>query len=143
MSRRISTILTAAVISMIFATPSLARRAPAHVAPYPTQVDERYPVSETRPSYSVQELRSSKVRAKARRGRHVDPVQTRQAWGGGGSLVSTARSYIGSGNPTHRRTLGCAAFMNLVMESAEELNDGELKAKLGTILLRGGNIIFV
>jgi small nuclear ribonucleoprotein len=35
------------------------------------------------------------------------------------------------------------AHMNLVMESAEELNDGELKAKLGTILLRGGNIIFV
>jgi len=33
--------------------------------------------------------------------------------------------------------------MNLVMENAEELNDGELKAKLGTILLRGGNIIFV
>ncbi|MDE1868940.1 MAG: small nuclear ribonucleoprotein [Candidatus Micrarchaeota archaeon] len=33
--------------------------------------------------------------------------------------------------------------MNLVLENAEELNDGELKAKIGTILLRGGNIIFV
>jgi small nuclear ribonucleoprotein len=35
------------------------------------------------------------------------------------------------------------AHMNLVMENAEELDDGNLKAKLGTILLRGGNIIFV
>ncbi len=36
------------------------------------------------------------------------------------------------------------AHMNIVLESAEELNsDGEIKAKLGTILLRGGNIIFV
>ncbi len=35
------------------------------------------------------------------------------------------------------------AHMNLVLENAEELEDGELKTKLGTILLRGGNIIFV
>jgi small nuclear ribonucleoprotein len=35
------------------------------------------------------------------------------------------------------------AHMNIVMENAEELDDGELKSKLGTILLRGGNIIFV
>jgi small nuclear ribonucleoprotein len=33
--------------------------------------------------------------------------------------------------------------MNLVMENAEELEEGNLKAKLGTILLRGGNILFV
>ena len=36
------------------------------------------------------------------------------------------------------------AHMNLVMEGSEELNNGgELRAKLGTILLRGGNILFV
>jgi small nuclear ribonucleoprotein len=35
------------------------------------------------------------------------------------------------------------AHMNIVMEDAEELSNGELKAKLGTILLRGGNIIFI
>lgn len=35
------------------------------------------------------------------------------------------------------------AHMNIVLEEAEELNDSELKAKLGTILLRGGNIIFI
>ena len=35
------------------------------------------------------------------------------------------------------------AHMNVTMENAEELSDGELKAKLGTILLRGGNIIYV
>ena len=33
--------------------------------------------------------------------------------------------------------------MNLVLDNAEELEDGALKAKLGTILLRGGNILFV
>ncbi|MGC8669533.1 MAG: LSM domain-containing protein [Candidatus Micrarchaeia archaeon] len=35
------------------------------------------------------------------------------------------------------------AHMNIVIEDAEELEDGGLKAKLGTILLRGGNILFV
>lgn len=35
------------------------------------------------------------------------------------------------------------AHMNIVLEEAEELDGSELKAKLGTILLRGGNIIFI
>ncbi|MEM0154823.1 Putative snRNP Sm-like protein [Candidatus Micrarchaeum sp.] len=35
------------------------------------------------------------------------------------------------------------AHMNIVLDAAEELNDGELKAKLGTILLRGGNILWI
>lgn len=33
--------------------------------------------------------------------------------------------------------------MNVVMQDAEELDDGELKTKIGTILLRGGNILYV
>jgi small nuclear ribonucleoprotein len=33
--------------------------------------------------------------------------------------------------------------MNIVMENAEELDEGNIKAKLGTILLRGGNILFI
>ena len=33
--------------------------------------------------------------------------------------------------------------MNLALEGAEELEGGELKSKIGTIVLRGGNIIFV
>ncbi len=33
--------------------------------------------------------------------------------------------------------------MNIVMDNAEELDGSELKAKLGTILLRGGNILFI
>ncbi len=33
--------------------------------------------------------------------------------------------------------------MNIVMDNAEELDGGNLKTKLGTILLRGGNILFV
>ena len=35
------------------------------------------------------------------------------------------------------------AHMNLVIDDAEELEEGEMKAKIGTILLRGGNIVFV
>ncbi|MCL5440593.1 MAG: LSm family protein [Candidatus Marsarchaeota archaeon] len=35
------------------------------------------------------------------------------------------------------------AHMNIVVEEAESLEDDTLKAKLGTILLRGGNILFV
>jgi small nuclear ribonucleoprotein len=35
------------------------------------------------------------------------------------------------------------AHMNLVIEDAEELEEGSVKLKLGTILLRGANIIFV
>lgn len=35
------------------------------------------------------------------------------------------------------------AHMNIVLEDAEELDDEGTKARLGTILLRGGNIIFV
>ncbi len=41
------------------------------------------------------------------------------------------------------RLVSFDAHMNVVIENAEELEDGELKAKIGTILLRGGNIIFV
>lgn len=35
------------------------------------------------------------------------------------------------------------AHMNMVIESAEEVEEGSTKSKLGTILLRGGNILFV
>ncbi len=41
------------------------------------------------------------------------------------------------------RIVSFDAHMNVVVENAEEIEDGELKAKIGTILLRGGNIIFV
>ena len=41
------------------------------------------------------------------------------------------------------RIVSFDAHMNVVIENAEELEGGELKTKLGTILLRGGNIIFV
>ena len=33
--------------------------------------------------------------------------------------------------------------MNIVMDNSEELEDGNVKTKLGTILLRGGNILFI
>ena len=33
--------------------------------------------------------------------------------------------------------------MNLVLQDAEELEDGEVKRKIGTMLLRGGNILYI
>jgi small nuclear ribonucleoprotein len=33
--------------------------------------------------------------------------------------------------------------MNLILEDAEELEEGEVKRKIGTIILRGGNILFM
>ena len=33
--------------------------------------------------------------------------------------------------------------MNIVLDNAEQLEDGNLKAKIGTMLLRGGNILFI
>ncbi len=33
--------------------------------------------------------------------------------------------------------------MNLVIQDAEELDDGTVKAKVGTMLLRGGNILYI
>ncbi len=33
--------------------------------------------------------------------------------------------------------------MNLVLENAEELADGEVKRKIGTVLLRGDTVVYV
>jgi small nuclear ribonucleoprotein len=33
--------------------------------------------------------------------------------------------------------------MNLVLESAEQLENGESKRKLGTMLVRGDNVVFI
>ncbi len=41
------------------------------------------------------------------------------------------------------RIVAFDAHMNLVLEEAEELDNGETKAKLGSILLRGGNVVYV
>ncbi len=48
-----------------------------------------------------------------------------------------------NGTSIRGRLASFDAHMNIVIEEAEELQDSELRAKLGTILLRGGNIIFV
>ena len=37
-------------------------------------------------------------------------------FGGSSTVVSAARSFIGGGNPTGRRSLWCARFMNMVLE---------------------------
>lgn len=33
--------------------------------------------------------------------------------------------------------------MNLVLDNAEEMKNGELKRKLGTVLLRGDTVVFI
>ena len=33
--------------------------------------------------------------------------------------------------------------MNIVLENAEELKNGELKRKIGTVLLRGDTVVFI
>ncbi|MCD6230161.1 MAG: small nuclear ribonucleoprotein [Candidatus Diapherotrites archaeon] len=33
--------------------------------------------------------------------------------------------------------------MNIVIDDAEELEEGEVKKKLGTLLLRGDNVLFI
>jgi small nuclear ribonucleoprotein len=48
-----------------------------------------------------------------------------------------------NGTSIRGRITSFDAHMNTVIEDAEELEDGALKTKLGTILLRGGNVLFV
>ncbi|MGJ5182088.1 TIGR02594 family protein [Bradyrhizobium oligotrophicum] len=48
---------------------------------------------------------------------------------GGGSVVSAARSFIGGGNPTGRRSLWCARFMNMVLERTGHRGTGSDMAR--------------
>ncbi|MGJ4892865.1 TIGR02594 family protein [Bradyrhizobium sp. HKCCYLRH3099] len=50
-------------------------------------------------------------------------------FGGGSSVVSAARSYIGGGNPTGRRSLWCARFMNMVLERTGHRGTGSDMAR--------------
>jgi small nuclear ribonucleoprotein len=48
-----------------------------------------------------------------------------------------------NGTDIRGKVVSFDAHMNIVIENAEEVEDGELKARLNTILLRGGNILFI
>ena len=49
-----------------------------------------------------------------------------------------------NGDDIRGRVQSFDVHMNIVLENSEELEEGGgVKAKLGTILLRGGNILFV
>ncbi|MDE1823418.1 MAG: small nuclear ribonucleoprotein [Candidatus Micrarchaeota archaeon] len=48
-----------------------------------------------------------------------------------------------NGTDIRGKVVSFDAHMNIVIDTAEELDEGNLKAKLGTILLRGGNILFI
>lgn len=39
--------------------------------------------------------------------------------------------------------LGYDVHMNLVLNNAEELNDGEIVRKLGSVVIRGDNVVYV
>ncbi len=71
----------------------------------------------------------------ARRGRYAAAaaVETSASQGfggfGGSSIVSEARRYIGSGNPTGRASLWCARFMNMVLERSGHKGTGSDMAR--------------
>jgi small nuclear ribonucleoprotein len=48
-----------------------------------------------------------------------------------------------NGTDIRGKVVSFDAHMNIVIENAEEVEEGELKARLNTILLRGGNILFI
>lgn len=48
---------------------------------------------------------------------------------GNAGVVEAARSYIGRGNPTGRRSLWCAAFMNLVLKRSGHQGSGSDMAR--------------
>ena len=48
------------------------------------------------------------------------------------------------GERIFRGTLeGYDIHMNLVLENAEELKDGETERKLGTVVVRGDNVVYI
>ena len=71
--------------------------------------------------------RTSEAPTKARTARQRTAIQSGIASisFGGGSLVSEARSYIGT-NPTGRRNLWCGAFMDLVLKKTGHAGGGNL-----------------
>nr|WP_315795642.1 TIGR02594 family protein [Bradyrhizobium sp. SZCCHNRI3043] len=58
-----------------------------------------------------------------------DGMASSGGFGGGSSVVSAARSFIGSGNPTGRRSLWCARFMNMVLERTGHRGTGSDMAR--------------
>ncbi|MBR1220706.1 TIGR02594 family protein [Bradyrhizobium sp. U87765 SZCCT0131] len=48
---------------------------------------------------------------------------------GGSDVVAEARRYIGSGNPTDRRSLWCARFMNMVLQRSGHKGTGSDMAR--------------
>ena len=48
-----------------------------------------------------------------------------------------------NGTDIRGKVVSFDAHMNIVIENAEELDEGSTKARLNTILLRGGNILFI
>ncbi|MGY3448322.1 TIGR02594 family protein [Bradyrhizobium sp. USDA 4353] len=58
-----------------------------------------------------------------------DGMASSGGFGGGSSVVAAARSYVGGGNPTGRRSLWCARFMNMVLERTGHRGTGSDMAR--------------
>jgi small nuclear ribonucleoprotein len=48
-----------------------------------------------------------------------------------------------NGDDIRGKVVSFDMHMNIVLDNAEQLEEGNLKAKIGTMLLRGGNILFI
>ena len=81
---------------------------------------ERHFAGRSRGDAGIEQARAERV-ADANRGPVSDSANASPSFSNGFGLlkvVADARRYIGSGNPTGRRTLWCARFMNMVLHQA-------------------------
>lgn len=59
------------------------------------------------------------------------------------SLNGNVLIKLKNGTEMRGKLVAYDVHMNLLLEDAEELEDGEVRRKIGTILLRGGNLLFM
>lgn len=104
--------------------PTISSAAPSRTAHGHTATTKK-PSVHVRSHHGSRKAHSAKRRAHRNRGHRI-PAAASSSFGffnfgggfGGSDVVAEARRYIGPGNPTSRRTLWCARFMNMVLERA-------------------------
>lgn len=108
----------AVIVAVSLSAPAQARTAHRH---FTSVHHHRSRVAVARHRFS----RMARVGASAT----VDRDRIWASYSGGSDLVSEARRWIGGGNPTHRRSLWCAAFMNFILERTGHRGTGSDMAR--------------